>query len=301
MGMNKHLLTTITASLLLCTGCAELTKVATDVGVATGKISLEQAQSIHRTTDALEKSFKDITPEQEYYIGRSVAATLLSTYQPLNQTASVHYLNTLGQTLAMASDRPDTFGGYHFGLVDTDEVNAFAAPGGLILVSRGLVRCCRSEDALAAVLAHEVAHVEKQHGLKAIRTGRLTSGLTVLAAEAGKNLGGEKLAEVTKAFEGSIGDVVGTLVNSGYSRSQEFEADAAAVRIMQKVGYNPAGLVDMLREMQKRVSPGSHGFGATHPTPKDRLDALRAIIGEPKALDAFPGRQKRFTSALAGI
>ncbi len=75
----------------------------------------------------------------------------------------------LGQSLVIFSDRPETFGGYHFLLLDSNEINAFAAPGGLILVTRGMLQCCANEDELAAVLAHEIAHVEKKHGLTAIK------------------------------------------------------------------------------------------------------------------------------------
>jgi predicted Zn-dependent protease len=286
---------------LVLAGCSDVTKVVTSAGVATGKISEDQAKSVNRSAEAVEKTFQDITPEQEYYIGRSVAATIYSSYKPFDQAAINQYLNVLGQTLALASEKPETFGGYHFYVMDTEEINAFAAPGGLILVSRGLIRCCRNEDALAGVLAHEIGHVEKLHGLKAIKKGRLTSALTTLAVEAGKNLGGEQLAEVTKAFEGTIGDITGTLVNSGYARELEFEADAAAVRILHRVGYNPQGLVDMLDQMQKKLKPGSHGFGSTHPTPKDRIEAVRKVIGSPDTLTDPPARKQRFTAAVARV
>lgn len=297
--MNLRHAWLLPALALALTGCSELTKVVTSAGVATGKISEDQAKSVNRSAEAVEKTFQDITPEQEYYIGRSVAATIFASYKPYEQAALNQYVNVLGQTLAQASEKPETFRGYHFYVMDTDEINAFAAPGGLILVSRGLIRCCRSEDALAAVLAHEIGHVEKMHGLKAIKKGRLTSALTVLAVEAGKNLGGEQLAEVTKAFEGTIGDITGTLVNSGYARELEFEADAAAIRILRRVGYNPEGLVDMLDQMQKKLKPGSHGFGSTHPTPKDRLQAARKLIGKPAAFKEPPVRKQRFATAIA--
>lgn len=291
----------LVTALVLVAGCTELTKVVTSAGVASGKLSEDQAKSLNRSSEAVEKTFQDITPEQEYYIGRSVAATLLTTYKPFDQAAASQYLNQLGQTLAQASDKPETFGGYHFAILDTEEINAFAAPGGLILVSRGLIRCCRSEDALAAVLAHEIGHVERQHGLKAIKKGRLTSALTVLAVEAGKNLGGENLAEVTKAFEGSIGDITGTLVNSGYSRELEYDADAVAVKVLRRVGYNPEGLVDMLSQMQKSLKPGSHGFGATHPTPQDRIAAVRKVIGATTSLTEPAPRKQRFTTAVGRV
>lgn len=284
---------------LALTGCSELTKVVTSAGVASGKISEEQAKSANRSAEAIEKSFQDITPEQEYYIGRSVAATILSSYKPYDMAALNQYVNLLGQTLAQASEKPETFGGYHFYVMDTEEINAFAAPGGLILVSRGLIRCCRNEDALAAVLAHEIGHVEKLHGLKAIKKGRLTSTFAIVGAEAAKNYKGGQLAEVVKTFEGTIGDIANTLVNSGYARDLEFEADAAAIRILRRVGYNPEGLVDMLDQMQKKLKPGSHGFGATHPTPKDRLQAVRKLIGTQAPLADPPARKQRFAAAIA--
>ena len=298
MRLRAEGLVSILGITLLLAGCAEVTKIGTSVGVATGKISEEQKQNLDKSS---EKASEKITPEQEYYIGRSVAATILTTYKPFDQAAATRYLNVLGQTLAMASAKPETFGGYHFSILDTDEINAFAAPGGLIVVSRGLIRCCRNEDALAAVLAHEVGHVEKEHGLNAIEKGRKTAFMTTLAVTAGKSLGGTELADLTKAFEGTIGDITNTMVNSGYSRQSEFEADAAAVRILRSVGYNPEGLVDMLAQMQKKLKPGSHGFGATHPAPKDRIEAVRKLIGASTTIAEPAARKQRFTAAVTLI
>jgi predicted Zn-dependent protease len=263
-------------------------------------LTVQQAESINRTAVATEKTFQDITPEQEYYIGRSVAATILATYPPYEQLTLNQYLTLLGQTLALYSDAPETFGGYHFSVLDTDEVNAFAAPGGLIFVSRGLLRCCRSEDALAAVLAHEIGHIQNQHGLRAIKKGRLTSALTIITLEAGKNLAGDNLAEVTKAFEGSITDISATLMNSGYARTLENDADTVAVKIMQRAGYNPAALIDMLTEMKKQIgSDITRGFGKTHPTPEARIQHVATLI-TPQAASIVPAaRQQRFDAALS--
>jgi predicted Zn-dependent protease len=287
---------------LLPTGCSTVAEYSTMAGQAAGVITEQQAQSINRTAAAAEKTFQDITPEQEYYIGRSVAATVLATYKPHDQAALNQYLNVLGQTLAQYSDKPETFGGYHFLVVETDEINAFAAPGGLILVSQGLLRCCRSEDALAAVLAHEIGHVQNQHGLRAIKKGRLTSALTILTVEAGKNLGGANLAEVTKAFEGSITDISSTLMNSGYARSLENDADAAAVQILTRAGYNPNALVDMLAEMKTRLGADTtRGFGKTHPSPDARIQHVSGLIGTQPAVAAPPARQQRFDAQLGSI
>jgi len=283
------------------TGCSTVAQMGTAVGQAAGVITPQQAESINRSAVAVEKSFQDITPEQEYYIGRTVAATVLKTYKVYDKAAANQYLNVLGQTLAMFSDRPETFGGYHFVIMETDEINAFAAPGGLIMISRGLLRCCKSEDALAAVVAHEIGHVENRHGLKAIRKGRLTSALTILALEAGKNLGGQNLAEVTKAFEGSISDITSTLMNSGYARALESEADAAAVKIMKQAGYNPAALLDMLEQMKKNMKPDGHGFAKTHPSPDDRIKSVRGQIGAVQAVSAPASRRQRFADTIGSI
>ncbi|MGO9018190.1 MAG: hypothetical protein ACLQVJ_07545 [Syntrophobacteraceae bacterium] len=89
-----------------------------------------RAGSAIKAAVAIGRSFQDISPEQEYYIGRAVAANVVSTYPPSQNDRLNLYLNTLGQTLAMASDRPETFGGYHFLMLDSAEINAFAALAG---------------------------------------------------------------------------------------------------------------------------------------------------------------------------
>jgi len=286
---------------ILPTGCTTVTQVGTVIGQATGTLTEEQAASINRTAAAVEKTFQDITPEQEYYIGRAVAATILHTYKPYNDEAANRYLNLLGQALAQASDRPETFGGYHFQMLDSDEVNAFAAPGGLIMVSKGMLRCCKSEDAVAAVLAHEIGHVQGRHGLRAIKKGRLTTALTIVATESAKSLGGRELAELTAAFEGAISDVTATLVNNGYSRALEREADRAAVAILQRVGYNPHALIEMLSEMKRHLKPGGLDFSKTHPKPDDRIAELRKLIGDGTATPPVPARQQRFERALGRL
>jgi predicted Zn-dependent protease len=288
-------------TLVLASGCMTVTKVGGIMGQATGVVSADQAAAMTKSAEAMEKTFQDITPEQEYYIGRAVAATVLVTYKPFDREQANAYLNLLGQTVAQFSTKPETFGGYHFLLLETDEVNAFSAPGGLILISRGMVRCCKSEDELVAVLAHEVSHVDHQHGLKAIRKGRLTSALTTLGAAAGSSLAGGQLAEVTKAFEGSITDITSTMMNSGYSRTTEFEADKGAVAIMKKMGYNPDALITMLEQMQSQLKADSAGFGKTHPAPQVRIAEVKKVIGTEAPAEPAPVRQQRFAKAMGGV
>jgi len=302
----RLLLQALGAALLLLSaaGCETLdsvTDIGTSIGKSAGLITESQAEAAKRVAKPLAKSFQDITPEQEYYIGRTVGAQVLSKYKPYDRREANDYLNTLGQALAEVSDRPETFGGYRFLVLDSDEVNAFAAPGGLIFVTRGMIACCAQEDALAAVLAHEIGHVELKHGLRAIQTARLTSALTLLATEGAKTFGGADLAKLTESFEGSVSDITSTLVNNGYSRALEQEADRAAVVILERMGYNPSGLLDMLDAMKAKLKPGGVDFAKTHPDPAIRIEDILGQIGTRTPVQPVQARQARFSAALRGV
>jgi len=294
---------TALALCILMAGCGTLEKISevgTGLAEATGTITPEQAKSINKSAGAIDKASESMTPEQEYYIGRTVAATILSQNKPFDNRALTTYLNTVGQYLAMFSDKPETFGGYHFLIMDTPDINAFAAPGGLILVSRGMLRCCKNEEALAGVLTHEIGHVELNHGMQAIDKSRYTAAVTTLLAEGAKNLAGSNVAELTKAFEGSISDITSKMVNSGYARKSEFQADKAAVTILERAGYSPNGLISMLQQMEKNLKPGGHDFAKTHPAPQDRIAELTKLIKATPSADAA-ARQARFNENMRGL
>ncbi|HDQ39537.1 MAG TPA: peptidase M48 [Desulfonatronum sp.] len=270
------------------------------MGQSVGVLDERQAQSVIRAGGAVARSFEDITPEQEYYIGRTVGAVILSKYTPYQNDEANRYVNMVGTLAGLASDRPETFGGYHFLILDSEEINAFAAPGGLIFVTRGMLRCCGSEDAVAAVLAHEVGHVQHQHGLQAIKKSRVTSALTILAAEGAKTLGGQELAQLTEVFEESVSDVVSTLVANGYSRASEREADRAAVTVLARLGYDSAALVDMLEIMGARLTPGGSDFAKTHPSPQSRIADIRPLLPKTRPAAVAP-RQRRFEQVLRQV
>jgi len=304
MNERPALLTILVSGLcaaVLFSGCDTVAEVGTQVAQGAGVISTGQAESITRGAKAIGKTWQDLTPEQEYYIGRAVAAQVFQTYPPLDRPQANAYLNLLGQSLAVFSNRPETFGGYHFLLVDSDEVNAFAAPGGLILVTRGMLLCCANEDELAAVLAHEICHVEMKHGLRAIKQGRLTEALMVVAQESAKQMGSEELASLTREFEASVGDIVMTLTTSGYSRSQERNADAAAVQILRRAGYPEAAMITMLQRMDARLADARGlGFAKTHPSAKSRTDSVRTMITDAR-LVPDTARQERFFAAMRSL
>lgn len=287
-------------SLIACKGLNTQALRAPDLSTSSLQQSTstvqQAAKDVGETVSTVSEALEEFTPEQEYYLGRAVAASILGQYRPYENKEHNRYINLLGQTLAQFSDNPVTFGGYHFLILDTDEVNAFAAPGGFIFITRGLLRCCRSEDAVASVLAHEIGHVQKKHGMGAIKTQRLTKTLGVLAKKV--NYTSAEIAQLTGLLEESVGDIVSTMVNSGYSRGCEREADADAVAITRRIGYNPWALVMMLEEMKQYYQEGGLGFGKTHPSPGDRIDSVQPRLGEQPTEVSTPARQARFDKML---
>lgn len=246
-------------------------------------------------------AFTTLDPEQEYYLGRSVAAQLMTDYKPWNNAAANNYINLVGRCVSCASGLPETFGGYHFQILDSDELNAFSAPGGLILITRGMLRCCKTEDELAAVLAHEVGHTSTRHGVRSIQGSRVTSLATMVGVEAVRREGNDNLVKLVNIFEGSLDDVTNTLVTSGYSRSYEREADAEASKMMAKVGYDPRALVSLLETMDSRLTPGGTDFARTHPTPESRIKDLEKILPAAVTASGAAARQRRFNQAMRRV
>lgn len=287
----------LAAAVALAAGCQALnqvTKAGTDILVASGTISSNQAHAITTSTAAFGKALEQVTPEQEYYLGRTVGATVLQKYDPYDRAAVNDYLNLLGQTLASASDRPETYAGYHFLALDSESINAFAAPGGFIFVTRGMLGLCQREDDLAAVLSHEIGHVELKHGLKAISQDRWVSASLVTGVELLKQ-NNPDLGQLTDAFSGVIDGVSDVLLVKGYGRRLELQADRAAVKILTRVGYDPEALVDILHALEKNTEPGHGDYGQTHPNPEKRVASVRkAIKPGRKVAEPTEARTRRF-------
>lgn len=291
-------------AVMVFTSCQTMESVITTaatVAESQKMIDPSQAGAITKHTRDVSRSFEDFTAEQEYYIGRSVAAVVLSRYSPYTDKKADDYVNILGQTLALASDVPETFGGYHFLILNSDEINAFAAPGGLIFITRGLLRCCRTEDAVAAVLAHEIGHIQHKHGLQAIKKARIAQAFTSLALEGAKTFGRQELAQLTETFEGTISDITTTMINNGYSRSLEYKADKTAVTILKRVGYDPHGLTEMLMVMEKRLKSGGLDFARTHPSPASRIAEIKMYIDKSSPVLIPEARRARVQRALENI
>ena len=269
----------IALALLLGSGCAEVVKVGTAIGQDAGYISGEDKERLDRLAVRTDEAARPMTDKEENYVGRAVAATLLSKYPLCADQALIRYVNEIGQAVALASERPFTYAGYHFAVLDTEEVNALACPGGMVFITLGMLKQARDEDELAAILAHEVAHVNHKDGLAAIQQSRWVKAAGMLGSEAAR-LSGADLTELVSLFEGSVNDVVKTLIVNGYSREQESAADSSALNFLRRAGYDPFGMTDYLSRLaaEETSRQGDSGIFATHPGMSNRLRRAENII-----------------------
>ena len=294
---RRVLLTTVllgTPLLALAAGAEMLGALedATDPDSAEGKLV--------RGANKLRKSAQDLDPSEEHYIGRTVAAQIVSMpqYKLSQDQALTAYVTRVGLGVAMTNDRVrHTFAGYHFAVLDTDEVNALACPGGTIFVSKGLLAKATSEDEVAAILAHEIAHVTLRHGLEQIKKANLASAFQYLGSGALQAAGSNSadLQELAKVFDDSVKDVVGALITSGYSREAEAQADQLGRALLGGTGYDPQALTRVLAKMGEVGGEG--GMFATHPSPADRQQTL--ITPLPYAAD--PAGQAARAARFAAV
>jgi predicted Zn-dependent protease len=287
---------------LLLASCSAIEK-GTDMLAGAGKISERDRKAIVKTSAAVRSTFSDITEEEEYYIGRGVAALVLAQYPAYHNDSLTRYINTVGQSVVAFSDRPETYAGYHFVILDSDEVNALAAPGGFVFVTRGLLRRCTNEEMLAAVLAHEVGHVAAKHGLQSIKKSRLIDAFKVIGQQAAERYGPEQLSQLTTIFEGALGDVVDTLIIRGYDRKYEYEADDMAVKYVAATGYSPQGLADFLQTMVgDHGAEQGKGWFKTHPPADQRVERVKTKIASMGGVPQIvPARTQRFQQSMKGI
>jgi beta-barrel assembly-enhancing protease len=255
------------------------------------------SNAISASADAISSAAEEINPEQEYYIGRAVAARLLSTYNVYTKKPALTvYLNNICAAITVNSPYPYIYNGYHVVILDSNEINAFATPGGHIYVTLALVNAAKTEEELAGVIAHEIAHIQLKHSIKAIKNSRFTQALLVTGTAVAGTAGGMDVKHLTDALNDSFMEIVQTLVNNGYSQDQEFDADSTAMSLMAGAGYNPSGLINLLMTLGA-VQTSDSGFGKTHPNPADRIVNAQKSISKYKDIKTSAARQKRFTAA----
>lgn len=258
------------AAMLLASGGAQ----AFDLGKALEKLNDPQTQQALGIGKKMAKSLQDIPEPQEIEIGEGVAARLLGAAPLLRNDAVQKYVNRVGLWIALQTDRPNL--PWRFGVTDDPDVNAFAAPGGTILITRGLYEKLRNESELAGVLAHEISHVLRKHQLKAIKSALGREWQLELAQAVAERKATRDAAASLKAF------TAGTeLYARGLDKGDEYEADRMGLVLAARAGYNPFGLVASLQTLDA-VNPQDGAVALmfkTHPSPAKRLEMLDTAVG----------------------
>lgn len=214
------------------------------------------------------KSLILIPTSQEIAIGQQLNDEVRQTDTLLADTLWQNYINDIGQRIVAVSDRSDL--PFHFAVIQSDQINAFAAPGGYVFFYTGLIREMDSESELAAVMAHEISHVVARHSIKQLQS---IMGLSVVLQLA--------VGERSETTQQLAGTALGIMM-SGYSRSMETEADRFGAIYMTRAGWNPEGMIDMFEKLQELSGKHEMNFfemlAASHPETNDRIDATRLQI-----------------------
>ncbi len=217
----------------------------------------------------------DTSEADERIIGSHMAAALLGA-APLDKNEKTQrYVNRVGVYLASQSSRATL--AWRFGVLDDDGYNAFAAPGGFIFITRGLLNDLQSEAELAGVLAHEITHVNKKHHLKAVqknnRLGALTDVVGALGERRMADSGhGQLKADVAKKLLNASKE----LYARGLDKDDEFQADEKAISLMSNAGYDPYAFYAVLQRLESRSADDTNFalMFKTHPRAQERLNAL---------------------------
>ncbi len=201
--------------------------------------------------------------KEEIAVGREVAGRTLGAAPLVPDPELQSYINRVGRWVASQTERPDL--PWHFGVIDTPAINAFAAPGGYVLITRGLYEILDSEAQLAGVLGHEIGHIVRRHHI------------TVMQKSATISAG----AQLAQARDRSVlaSNLIGTgaeVFARGLDKSAEFEADQIGIVLAARAGYNPYGLIEVLHKLAARGAEDASLalLFKTHPHPNERLQQL---------------------------
>lgn len=208
--------------------------------------------------------------EEEIAIGRQAAGNLLGAAPLVKDATLQKYVNNVGRWVANQSERPDLR--WHFGVIDSNDINAFAAPGGYIFVTKGLYRLLRTESELAGVLAHEIGHVVERHHLKILQQSQwLDLSGKLLSGAAGEN-------QVIKNLIGNGAEIFARSLD----KNAEYEADRMAMALAARAGYDAFGLPAVLQDIGHAAADDSSVrlLFKTHPHPDDRLAHLGDVVGD---------------------
>ena len=200
--------------------------------------------------------------DEEFAVGRQLAGNLLGAAPLVRNPRLQEYVNKVGLWVAMQSERPDI--PWRFGVIETDSINAFAAPGGYVFITKGLYNLLRTEEELAGVLGHEIAHIVKQHHWNVIKQQKLVAGAT--------NIATSQIAD-NAILQKYIGQGAEMLAR-GLDKNAEYESDRMGVVLARRAGYDASGLLSVLDRIAEKPAKEVLLLYSTHPTPVDRSNSL---------------------------
>lgn len=270
----------------------------------------QQTEQVVEAVETINRAAEPITSADAYSIGRTVSANILTEYK-LNTSnpKATSYLNKICKAIAMNSNTAAVYKDYSVAIIDSDDINAFSTCGGHIFLTTGIIRLAKSEDELAAVIAHELAHINLEHAVVAIKTVRTTDAISK-TANVSKDLT-KKYGNLNNDQKGGLDLLTGAnlklmdlITETGYTKDQEFKADAVAVQLMFDAGYDPSAMIDVLK-MIKENNPedkADSGWHKTHPKPEERIKKVQTVSSKMKFTGSDRSvRQSRFEKNTAGI
>ena len=285
--MSRALLVLAVLVVVALTGCQGVDLTGLNVGgIPVG--------GFVQTTSLLAASSVEMEEPEEIELGRATTALIGSRYRLLRDEALTRYVALVGNAVALRSERPDMR--YYFGVLDSDDVNALAAAGGYVFVTRGALALMRDEATLAGVLGHEVGHIALRHHDETIKASKRKAAL-VTGVQTGASF--TRVGQFNQLI-GLGADALGELALKGFSQKEEGASDVVGFRYAAAAGYDPAGLRDFLRMLQARGSqPAIAQFVSTHPGVEDRLREQEKLLAQAPA----GGRRNvaRFEQATARI
>ena len=259
---------------------------------AAGFGRLGSAEDLLNLGERASKANQPITEQDEIELGRGIAANVLGAAPLVADPELQRYVNRVGLWVAMQSERPGL--PWRFGVVDSSDVNAFAMPGGTILITAGLYDRLRDESELATVLGHEIAHVVERHQVKAIQGAMGREFATEIAGE----MAGGSDNELVRRFGDKAFRAGTEVLARGLDKKDEYDADQRGMVLAARAGYNPFALAGVLQTLDSADASDRRValLFSTHPTPASRIERLEASVGEkldPYAEQPSPGRLYR--------
>ena len=240
---------------------------------------------------------QETNTEREIDFGRGVSAKILGKYPILRDEGTVRYISQIGTGISAQLGRPELR--YYFGILDTDEINAFAAPGGYIFVTKGALKLMRNEAQLVGVLAHELAHIDQKHIVRKLKLQGVDRSLTSGIAQV---LGGASLS--AKIALERLNDLAfKMLMEEGLSKEDEADADQKALEMLMSTGYDLQSYLDYLLSLKPYLEQGqAKVLSITHPTIEFRYNNLLKFIIKNN-LEKFQGKNNeiRFKTNFAKL